>query len=76
MQFDDKSNIIIPENVPMVHTVSCDEKPGVQAIATTSDDLRTQSNNGCAYRDYEYKRLGTLSLLAGIDLITGKTVPV
>ena len=26
--------------------------------------------------DYEYKRLGTLSLLAGIDLLTGLAVPV
>jgi hypothetical protein len=25
-------------------------------------------------RDYEYKRHGTLSLLAGIDLLTGKVV--
>ncbi len=27
-------------------------------------------------RDYEYKRLGTLSLLAGIDLQTGETIPM
>ena len=27
-------------------------------------------------RDYEYKRLGTLSLLAGIDLLTGQAIPV
>ena len=26
-------------------------------------------------REYEYKRLGTLSLLAGIDLHTGKVIP-
>ena len=31
---------------------------------------------GCVYRDYEYKRLGTLSLIAGIDLLTGKAIPV
>ena len=28
------------------------------------------------YRDYEYKRLGTLSLIAGIDLLTGIAIPV
>ena len=39
MQFDEKGNIIIPEGEPMVHTISCDEKPGIQAIATTSEDL-------------------------------------
>ncbi|CEM62437.1 hypothetical protein TPHV1_340006 [Treponema phagedenis] len=27
-------------------------------------------------RDYEYKRLGTLSLLAGIDLQTGDAIPL
>lgn len=76
MQFDDHGNIIIPEDEPMVHTVSCDEKPGIQALATTSEDLRPAEENGCVYRDSEYKRLGTLSLLAGIDLLTGETIPV
>lgn len=60
----------------MVHTVSCDEKPGIQAIATTSEDLRPKDGNGYACRDYEYKCLGTLSLLAGIDLLTGIVVSV
>lgn len=76
MQFDENGNIIIPEGEPMVHTISCDEKPGIQAIATTSEDLRPSEENGCVYRDYEYKRLGTLSLLAGIDLLTGQAIPV
>lgn len=76
MQFDADGNIIIPDDGPMVHTVSCDEKPGIQAIATTSDDLRPTKENGEVMRDYEYKRLGTLSLLAGIDLLTGKAIPV
>lgn len=75
MQFDDDGNVIIPEDEPMVHTVSCDEKPGIQAIATTGDDLRPTRENGRVYRDAEYKRLGTLSLLAGIDLLTGIAIP-
>lgn len=76
MRFDEEGNIIIPTDQPMVHTISCDEKPGIQAIATTSEDLRPKDGNSCVYRDYEYKRLGTLSLLAGIDLLTGLAVPV
>jgi len=76
MQFDDNGNIIIPDNEPMVHTVSCDEKPGIQAIAATGADLRPTAENGCVYRDAEYKRLGTLSLLTGIDLLTGIAIPV
>ncbi len=60
----------------MVHTVSCDEKPGIQAIATTGADLRPTTETGCVYRDAKYKRLGTLSLLAGIDLLTGMAILV
>ena len=76
MQFDENGSVIIPEDAPMVHTVSRDEKPGIQAIATTGDDLRPTAKTGCVYRDAEYKRLGTLSLLAGIDLLTGIAIPV
>ena len=75
MQFDENGQLIIPVGEPMVHTVSCDEKPGIQAIATTGDDLRPTVGNGCVMRDAEYKRLGTLSLLAGIDLLTGEAIP-
>ena len=76
MQFDENGSVIIPEDAPMVHTVSCDEKPGIQAIAITGDDLRPTAKTGCVYRDAEYKRFGTLSLLAGIDLLTGIAIPV
>lgn len=76
MQFDYDGNIIIPSDRPMVHTLSCDEKPGIQAITTTGDDLRPTVENGYVYRDAEYKRLGTLSLLASIDLLNGKAIPI
>jgi transposase len=56
-----------------VAIVSYDEKPGIQAIATTSPDLPPQPGVHPTFaRDHEYKRHGTLSLLAGIDLLTGK----
>ena len=56
-----------------VAIVSYDEKPGVQAIATTSPDLPPAPGVYATFaRDHEYKRHGTLSLLAGIDLVTGK----
>ena len=76
LQFDEEGRIIIPDDKPVVHTVSCDEKPGIQAIAATSDDLRPRHGNGYVWRDYEYKRPGTLSLIAGIDLLTGEAIPV
>ena len=53
--------------------VSYDEKPGIQAIATTAPDLPPVPGvHATLARDHEYKRHGTLSLLAGIDLLTGK----
>src|SRR3981189_3176522 len=56
-----------------VAIVSYDEKPGIQAIATTSPDLPPGPGTYATFsRDHEYKRHGTLSLLAGIDLLTGK----
>jgi transposase len=56
-----------------VAIVSYDEKPGIQAIATTAADLPPKPGVYPTFaRDHEYKRLGTLSLLAGIDLLTGK----
>ena len=56
-----------------VAIVSYDEKPGIQAIATTALDLPPKPGAYPTFaRDHEYKRLSTLSLLAGIDLLTGK----
>ena len=56
-----------------VTIVSYDEKPGIQAIATTAPDLPPVPGVHPAFaRDFEYRRHGTLSLLAGIDLLTGK----
>src|SRR5207237_767410 len=56
-----------------VAIISCDEKPGIQAIATTAPDLPPVPGMHATFaRDHEYKRHGTLSLLAGIDLLTGK----
>ena len=53
--------------------ISYDEKPGIQAIATTAPDLPPVPGvHATLARDHEYKRHGTLSLLAGIDLLTGK----
>jgi len=53
--------------------ISYDEKPGIQAIATTGPDLPPEPGvHACFARDHEYRRHGTLSLLAGIDLLSGR----
>ena len=74
--FDENGELYIPAGEQDVHTVSYDEKPGIQAIATTSPDLKPNKENGTIKRDYEYKRLGTISLLAAIDLLTGEAIPL
>ena len=75
MQFDESGKLIVSDDTP-VHVLSYDEKPGIQAIATTSDDLMPDEKHPTINRDYEYKRLGTLSLLAAIDLQTGEAIPL
>ncbi len=75
MQFNESGEFIVSDDSP-VHVLSYDEKPGIQAIATTSDDLMPDERHPTISRDYEYKRLGTLSLLAAIDLQTGEAIPL
>jgi transposase len=60
---------------PGMITVSVDEKPGVQAIDTVAPDLPPKpGKHKSVGRDYEYKRLGTVSILAALDLHTGKII--
>jgi transposase len=61
------------EAASAVAIVSYDEKPGIQAIANTAPDLPPVPGRQESFaRDHEYKRHGTVSLLAGIDLLTGQ----
>ena len=56
-------------------TISYDEKPGIQALATTTPDRPPVVGTHPSHlRDYEYVRLGTVSLLAGLDLHSGTIV--
>ncbi len=78
MQFDQNGKLIPFEN-DTVHTLSYDEKPGIQAITTTGEDrppVPDTAKSSSYQRDYEYTRLGTLSLLAAIDLLTGEAIPL
>jgi len=52
--------------------ISYDEKPGIQAIENTAPDLPpVPGKYPTMARDSEYRRHGTVSLLAGIDLLNG-----
>ncbi len=55
----------------MIAILSYDEKPGIQALGTVAPDLPpVPGKHNCLGRDCEYVRHGTLSLLAGIDLVS------
>ena len=57
---------------PLVITVSVDEKPGVQAIGNTAEDLPPVADKyPTTARDPHYIRFGTWSILAALDLHTG-----
>jgi transposase len=59
----------------LVAVLSYDEKPGIQAIENTAPDLPpVPGKHATAGRDHEYIRHGTLSLLAGIDLLSGEVL--
>ena len=58
-------------------TISYDEKPGMQALAvTTPDRPPVVERHPSHLRDYEYVRLGTVSLLAGLDLHDGRITEI
>ena len=60
-------------NEHAIAVVSYDEKPGIQAIGTTAPDLPpVPGTHPTISRDHEYKRHGTVTLMAGIDLLTGQ----
>ena len=61
------------EEGPEARVVSADEKPGIQALSPTGEDAGPEPGvrGGALLRDGEYRRLGTVSLIAGIDLQDG-----
>lgn len=62
------------KDLPVI-TVSIDEKPGIQALRNVSPDLPpVPGKRAYVGRDSHYERLGTLSLLAALDLHTGHVI--
>lgn len=60
----------------MKAVLSYDEKPGIQAIGNLFPDKEPDENHGYVSRNHDYRRHGTLSLMAGIDLFTGHIIPL
>ena len=56
----------------LIAYLSYDEKPGIQAIENLAPDLLpVPDEHPCIARDHQYRRHGTVTLLAGIDLSEG-----
>lgn len=63
---------VMAEDRRTIFTVAVGEKPGVQALALTAPDLPlVPGKHTTMGRDYEYKRMRTASILAGLDLRDG-----
>lgn len=59
-------------DTPLTAFISYDEKPGIQAMDTIAPDLPpVPGRHANVGRDCEYKRYGTLTLMAGLDLLSG-----
>jgi transposase len=57
----------------LIAYLSYDEKPGIQALGNLAPDLLpVPGEHPCVSRDHQYKRHGTMTLMAGIDLLTGR----
>ena len=57
------------------YSISVDEKPGVQALATMAPDLPpVPGRHAGVGRDHDYVRHGTVSILAGVDLHDGHII--
>ena len=70
-----QNEVTAPGDITSVITVSVDEKPGVQAIKNIAPDIMPDpEKQSRIMRDYEYKRLGTLSILAALDLHDGHVI--
>jgi transposase len=63
------------QSPPLLAVLSYDEKPGIQVLQNTAPDLPPMpGTHPTVQRDPEYIRHGTLSLLCGIDLLSGKVL--
>jgi len=61
------------EGPALVAYLSYDEKPGLQALGNLAPALGpVPGEHPCLSRDHQYVRYGTMTLMAGIDLLSGQ----
>lgn len=72
--YRDVATILAGKDDTKTAIISYDEKPGIQALGCIRDDSRPKPGiQRRIGRDSEYIRHGTVSLMAGIDLLNGWT---
>ena len=83
LRFDEDGNLIPWEEGQEARVLSHDEKPGTRDTrehrprpAPEAGGAGDAGGRGTAGRDHEHGRLGTLSLLASIDLPAGEATPL
>lgn len=75
MCFDEDGNIFIDIDEPKTVTISYYEKPSIQTLKNIAPDLPPTKKHGTIGQNNKYKRLGLVSLLAGLSLLTGTIIP-
>lgn len=65
-----------PDSGKLCAILSYDEKPGIQATGNLYPDKQPTEECGYISRNHDYRRNGTLSLMAGIDLMSGHVIPL
>ena len=58
-----------------VRTISSDEKTGIQALEPLTEGKPVRPGH-IEKREFEYRRHGTQALLAGMDIVSGKIIPL
>ena len=70
LQFDEKGQLIpFKEDEQVVHVLSYDEKPGIQAIANTTEDLLPDENHKTVSRDYEYMSADIMDIITCVGKV-------
>lgn len=67
MQFDEAGKLAVPDNWVMTHTISYDEKPGIQAIANTSPDLPPNTGKAIPLVSNSHKSSDFIEFLKILD---------
>ena len=77
LQFDENGQLLpFPEDEQVTHVLSYDEKPGIQAIANTTEDLPPDENHKQSAETMNTNVLELFPCLPGSQPATGEAIPL